>query len=68
MKIKNIFLPALALVCLLGLSGCKDNDEPAGDPYLTFENIEGTINVSKAGITQSKRKAVTVRSNSQWKL
>lgn len=68
MKIKNIFLSALTLICLLGLSGCKDNDDPVGDPYLTFENIEGTINVSKAGITQAKRKAVTVRSNSAWKV
>ena len=48
MKIKNIFLSALTLICLLGFSGCKDNDDPVGDPYLTFENIEGTINVSKA--------------------
>ena len=47
MKIKNIFLSALTLICLLGFSGCKDNDDPVGDPYLTFENIEGTINVSK---------------------
>lgn len=68
MKIKNIFLSALTLICLLGFSGCKDNDDPVGDPYLTFENIEGTINVSKAGITQAKRKAVTVRSNSAWKV
>lgn len=68
MKIKNIFLSALTLICLLGFSGCKDNDDPVGDPYLTFENIEGTINVSKAGITQAKRKAVTVRSNSPWKV
>ena len=68
MKIKNIFLSALTLICLLGFSGCKDNDDPVGDPYLTFENIEGTINVSKAGITQEKRKAVTVRSNSAWKV
>lgn len=68
MKIKNIFLSALTLICLLGFSGCKDNDDPVGDPYLTFENIEGTINVSKAGITQAKRKAVTVRSNSTWKV
>lgn len=68
MKIKNIFLSALTLICLLGFSGCKDNDDPVGDPYLTFENIEGTINVSKAGITQAKRKAVTVRSNSVWKV
>ncbi len=68
MKIKNIFLSALTLICLLGFSACKDNDEPVGDPYLTFDNIEGTINVSKAGITQAKRKAVTVRSNSPWKL
>lgn len=68
MKIKNIFLSALTLICLLGFSGCKDNDDPVGDPYLTFENIEGTINVSKTGITQAKRKAVTVRSNSPWKV
>lgn len=68
MKIKNIFLSALTLICLLSLSACKDNGDPVGDPYLTFENIEGTINVSKAGITQAKRKAVTVRSNSQWKV
>ena len=68
MKIKNIFLSALTLICLLGFSGCKDNDDPVGVPYLTFENIEGTINVSKAGITQAKRKAVTVRSNSAWKV
>lgn len=68
MKIKNIFLSALTLICLLVFSGCKDNDDPVGDPYLTFENIEGTINVSKAGITQAKRKAVTVRSNSPWKV
>ena len=68
MKIKNIFLSALTLICLLDFSGCKDNDDPVGDPYLTFENIEGTINVSKAGITQAKRKAVTVRSNSPWKV
>lgn len=68
MKIKNIFLSALTLICLLGFFGCKDNDDPVGDPYLTFENIEGTINVSKAGITQAKRKAVTVRSNSAWKV
>lgn len=68
MKIKNIFLSALTLICLLGFSGCKDNDDAVGDPYLTFENIEGTINVSKAGITQAKRKAVTVRSNSPWKV
>lgn len=68
MKIKNIFLSALTLICLLGFSGCKDNDDPVGDSYLTFENIEGTINVSKAGITQAKRKAVTVRSNSPWKV
>lgn len=68
MKIKNIFLSALTLICLLGFSGCKDNDDPVGDPYLTFENIEGTINVSKAGITQAKRKAVTVRSNSAWEV
>lgn len=68
MKIKNIFLSALTLICLLGFSGCKDNDDPVGDPYLTFENIEGIINVSKAGITQAKRKAVTVRSNSAWKV
>lgn len=68
MKIKNIFLSALTLICLLGFSGCKDNDDPVGDPYLTFDNIEGTINVSKAGITQAKRKAVTVRSNSPWKV
>lgn len=68
MKIKNIFLSALTLICLLGFSGCKDNDDPVGDPYLTFENIEGTINVSKTGITQAKRKAVTVRSNSAWKV
>ena len=68
MKIKNIFLSALTLICLLGFSGCKDNDDPVGDPYLTFENIEGTINVSKAGITQAKRKAVTERSNSAWKV
>ena len=68
MKIKNIFLSALTLICLLGFSGCKDNDDPVGDPYLTFENIEGTIKVSKAGITQAKRKAVTVRSNSPWKV
>lgn len=61
-------MSALTLICLLGLSGCKDNDDPVGDPYLTFENIEGTINVSKAGITQAKRKAVTVRSNSAWKV
>ncbi len=68
MKIKNIFLSALTLICLLGFSGCKDNDDPVSDPYLTFENIEGTINVSKTGITQAKRKAVTVRSNSAWKV
>ena len=61
-------MSALTLICLLGFSGCKDNDDPVGDPYLTFENIEGTINVSKAGITQAKRKAVTVRSNSPWKV
>ncbi len=61
-------MSALTLICLLGFSGCKDNDDPVGDPYLTFENIEGTINVSKAGITQAKRKAVTVRSNSAWKV
>ncbi len=68
MKIKNIFLSALTLICLLSLSACKDNDDPVGDPYLTFDNIEGTINVSKAGITQAKRKAVTVRSNSPWQV
>lgn len=68
MKIKNIFLSALTLICLLGFSGCKDHDDPVGDPYLTFDNIEGTINVSKTGITQAKRKAVTVRSNSPWKV
>ena len=61
-------MSALTLICLLGFSGCKDNDDPVGDPYLTFENIEGTINVSKAGITQAKRKAVTVRSNSACKV
>lgn len=61
-------MSALTLICLLGFSGCKDNDDPVGDPYLTFENIEGTINVSKTGITQAKRKAVTVRSNSTWKV
>lgn len=61
-------MSALTLICLLGFSGCKDNDDSVGDPYLTFENIEGTINVSKAGITQAKRKAVTVRSNSAWKV
>lgn len=61
-------MSALTLICLLGFSGCKDNDDPVGDPYLTFENIEGTINVSKTGITQAKRKAVTVRSNSPWKV
>ncbi len=68
MKIKNIFLSALTLICLLGFSACKDNGDPVGDPYLTFDNIEGTINVSKAGITQAKRKAVTVRSNSPWQV
>ena len=68
MKIKNIFLMGMVLTGLLAFSSCKDNDDNTGDPYLTFDNITGTINVAQAGITKAKRKSVTVRSNSYWKV
>lgn len=68
MKIKNIFLMGMVLTGLLAFSSCKDNDDNAGDPYLTFDNITGTINVAQAGITKAKRKSVTVRSNSYWQV
>ena len=68
MKIKNIFLMGMVLTGLLAFSSCKDYDDNAGDPYLTFDKITGTINVAQAGITKDKRKSVTVRSNSYWQV
>ena len=68
MNKKNFFVSLLALIGLMSLSACSDNDTETGDPYLKFDMPSTTINVSVSGLTQENRKQVTVRSNRAWKV
>ena len=69
MKFNKLYI-AGAIIALLPLWSCKDDDGPTGDPYFTVEDFNN-VELPQAGLdmhTFSAGKKFIIRANGKWQL